>query len=91
MTEAELKARLMVAMEAEVERLVKWEMGSQQVTFTQIEDEILVRREKMGQQMAESVLAHREAMRGAAIPENAASGKRLNPKGKKKDTQNPLR
>ena len=66
-------------------------MGSKQVTFTQIQDEILARREKMGQQMAESVLAHRETMRGAAIPETAASGKRLNPKGKKKDAQNTLR
>ena len=85
MTETELKARLMAALEIEVDRLVKWEMGTKQVTFTQIEDEVLARREEMGRQMAENVLAHREGMRGAAIPENAESGKRLNPKGKKKD------
>jgi len=91
MTEAELKAGLMAAMEVEVERLVKWEMRAKSVTFTQIEDEILARREAIGRQMGESVLAHREAMRGAAIPENATTGKRLNPKGKKKDAQNALR
>jgi TATA-binding protein-associated factor Taf7 len=85
MTEAELKARLMAAVEAEVDRLVKWEMGAKGVTFTQIEDEVLARREEIGRQMAENVLAHREGMRGGAIPENAESGKRLNPKGKKKD------
>ncbi len=84
MTEAELKVRLMAALEKEVDRLVKWEMVTKRVTFTQIEDEILARREEIGRQMAEGVLAHREAMRGAGIPENAESGKRFNPKGKKK-------
>jgi TATA-binding protein-associated factor Taf7 len=74
MTEAELKAGLMAAMEGEVDRLVKWEMGTKSVTFTQIEDEILARREAVGRRMAEHVLAHREGMRGAAIPENAESG-----------------
>ena len=67
MTEAELKARLMAAMEGEVDGLVKWEMGTKQVTFTKIEDEVLARREEMGRRMAESVQAHREGMRGAAI------------------------
>ena len=50
MTEAELKAGLMAAMEVEVERLVKWEMRAKSVTFTQIEDEILARREAIGRQ-----------------------------------------
>ena len=91
MTEAELKTTLMEAVEGEVDRLVKWEMGAKQVTFTQIEDEVLARREQIGRCMAETLLIHRETQRNAAIPENETSGKRLNPKGKKKDPQNPAR
>ncbi len=78
-----LKAGLMDEVEAEVDELVKAYEGSGPLTLTQIEDLVLGARQRLGQKLAERLIAQQEQARGAAIPVSAASGKRLHPKGKK--------
>jgi hypothetical protein len=76
-----LKAELMKEMEAEIDELVKAYEGSGPLTLTQIEDLVLAARQRLGQKMAERMIAQQEQAREAAIPASAASGKRLHPKG----------
>ena len=80
------KARkeLLEAAAAEIDKLLAWEEASETMTLTDIEDKVLAARAAIGLTMAQRVVELREKRRGAGIPVNPETGKRLHPKGRKK-------
>ena len=83
MRSEELKAQMMKAVEIEIDGLVAWEAAREELTLSEIEDKLLEARQRISQSLASQVIEQREARRNAEIPENAATHKRLHPKGKK--------
>jgi len=83
MTHEELKAALMNDMEAEIEALVQAHGPTERLTLTQIEEVVLVARQRMGQKLAERMIEMQEKGRGAEIPVSRVTGKHMHPKGKK--------
>jgi len=80
--QAELKAELMKEFEAEVDQLLaSCDRGP--LTMTQIEDLVLAARQRVGQKLAEHVLALQEQSHSAGAPVSAETGQRLRAKGKK--------
>ena len=83
MTQTDLKTQLMAEIEAEVDALVEWDRVTTDMKLTDIEDVLLAARQRISEKMAKQLVERQEEKRGAAIPENIASAKRLHPKGKK--------
>jgi hypothetical protein len=84
-TRSEIRAELMSAIEAEVDRLLAWEDETEAVTITDIEDQVLAVRRRVSERLT-AVLTQRRAeqadLNGSAL-QSDASGKRLHYKGKK--------
>ncbi len=84
-SQAELKAELIKEFEAEVDQLLASCESSGPLTMTQIEDLVLAARQRVGQKLAEHVLALREqSSHTAGAPVSAETGQPLRAKGKKK-------
>lgn len=84
MTNDKIRKVLLEAATAEIDKLLAWELASETMTLTDIEDKVLIARATIGKAMAQRVIELREERRGAAIPVNPQTGKRLHPKGRKK-------
>jgi methanogenic corrinoid protein MtbC1 len=78
----QLKAELMKEMEAEIDQLVESYKHSGALTMTQLEDLLLAARQRMGQKLAERLIALQE--QEVAAPIKQETGKVLRSKGKKK-------
>jgi len=78
----QLKAELMKEMEAEIDQLVESYKHSGPLTMTQLEDLLLAARQRMGQKLAERLIALQE--QEVAAPIKQETGKVLRSKGKKK-------
>lgn len=67
-----MKADLMKKVEAELDRLIEWGEQTDQANMTQIENEILARRKKVGEEMVEAILsvqAERDPHKAPRCPE----------------------
>ncbi|MEO6063429.1 MAG: hypothetical protein ABIQ99_15970 [Thermoflexales bacterium] len=84
MTNDKARKELLEAAAAEIDKLLSWEEASETMTLTDIEDKVLAARAAIGLTMARRIVELREERRGAAIPVNTETGKRLHPKGRKK-------
>lgn len=83
MTNEEMKAALMKALEGSVDELLKAGEGGKGLTLTEIEDMVLVARQEVGQKLTESLINDQQASSEYQTPVSATSGKRLESKGKK--------
>jgi anti-sigma-K factor RskA len=85
MTPKELRAALLSAAEAEVDRIVDWDGHTGKMSLTELEDQMLTSRQRLYIRLSEVLLAQQEAKRNAEIPVNESSGARMHPKGSKKN------
>jgi len=81
----DLKSELMAEIEGEIDRLVEWDEKASRVRLTDIEDEVLAARQRISQMITKRLIERQEEKRERAIPESRSSGKRLHPKGKKRE------
>ena len=75
-------------MEAEVDRLLAWEDETEQVSMTDIEDQVLAVRQRLSAHLTE-VLAQQRAQKADVQVPNTSDGWRLHYKGKKQNLPNP--
>ena len=80
--EGQRKALLAEA-EAMIEEYLAWSGANEAPTMSEIEEMVLGLREKMGQRMAEEVLANQEATQPAEAPRCRECGEPMADKGKK--------
>ena len=85
-TKAEIKTKLMAAMEQEIDRLLEWESNAAKVTMTDIEDQVLTMRRRISEETANELAQARVERSEAVVPVNPITGKRLNRKGKKSES-----
>ena len=85
MEKTDLKSRIMADMEVEVDEIVDWEVAKAAMTLEDIEDILLIVRQRMSEKIAQHLMEERERKRAWAIPESRVTGKRLHPKGKKRE------
>lgn len=85
MEKTDLKSRIMADMEVEVDEIVDWEVAKAAMTLEDIEDILLIVRQRMSEKIAQHLMEERERKRAGAIPESRVTGKRLHPKGKKRE------
>lgn len=83
MTNEEMKAEMMKALEGSVDELLKAREGGRRLTLTEIEDMVLAARQAVGQKLTESLVNDQQASAAYQTPVSAISGKRLESKGKK--------
>ena len=83
MTNEEMKAEMMKALEGSVDELMKAREGGRRLTLTEIEEMVLVARQTVGQKLAESLVNDQQGSVAYPTPVSAISGKRLENKGKK--------
>ena len=87
-TKAEIRAALMEAMEAEVDRLLRWEDKTERVRMTDIEDQVLAVRQRLSAHLTE-VLAQQRAQKADVQAPSTSEGRRLHYKGKKTKSAKP--
>jgi len=88
---AQKKAELLAEATALIEELLDWDERTQKPNLTQIEDEVLALRERMGQRMAEVIMEGQEAVQPAEGPACVRCGKPMQYKGRKEiDTESRL-
>ena len=85
-TKAEIKTKLMAAMEQEIDRLLEWESTAAKVTMTDIEDQVLAMRRRISEETANELAQARVERSEAVVPVNPITGKRLHRKGKKSES-----
>lgn len=82
-TKSEIRAELVSAFETEVDRLLAWEDESEQVTITDIEEQVLVARRRISERLTEMLAQQRAQKADLSVPTAAGSGQHLHYKGKK--------
>lgn len=79
----ERKKELMRKLEQVVEELLEWEEGKEGPSLGEIEEEVLVLREKVGQEMVKNVVKHQGSVRPVPGPSCAGCGEEMRYKGLK--------
>jgi DNA repair exonuclease SbcCD ATPase subunit len=82
-TREQKRAELLQAAEAVIEEYLDWEERTSKPNLTQIEDEVLKLRWRLGQRMAEVALADQEATQPVAAPACPTCGQPMRYKGQK--------
>ena len=82
-TREERKAELMAEVQAIIDELMAWEAGTNKPNLTEMEDEILALRERLGQRMLETLLAGQEAKQPVETPLCPSCGAAMRYKGQK--------
>lgn len=83
LTRAQKEAQLRKAADEMVKALLAWDEENSAPNLTQIEDEILALRRRMGEEMLAVVLAGQEASQPAEIPKCPHCGAEMHNKGRK--------
>ncbi len=82
----ETKARLMSALEREIDEVLKVgeaSAGGKRLTLTEIEDVVLAARQRVGEQLTKTLIQAQEQAARTAAPVSPVSHKPLERKGKK--------
>ncbi len=82
-TRAEKKAALMAQAEAIAEELLDWTEKTQDPTLTEIEDMVLVLRQRMGQRLTETALESQANVEPLHFPTCPQCHQPMQPKGRK--------
>ncbi len=82
-TRAEKKAALMAQAEAIAEELLNWTEKTQDPTLTEIEDVVLVLRQRMGQRLTETALESQANAEPLQFPACPKCQRPMQPKGRK--------
>jgi len=85
----ETKARLMAALECEIDEVLKAREGGKRLTLTEIEDVVLVARQRVGEKLTQTLIQAQEQEGRTAAPISPVSQQALVRKGKK--TRQPKR
>lgn len=80
----ELKAQLMKEAEAVIDELLDWHLETREPNLGQIEEKVLALRERMSEQMSQTVIANQEAIRPVPGPVCESCGQEMRYKGLKK-------
>ena len=83
LTRAQKEAKLSQAAEEAIRELLDWDEGNPRPNLTQIEEAVLAVRARLGQAMAETVLAGQEAQQPVEAPACPQCGARMRYKGRK--------
>ena len=83
-TRAERRAELLRQTEVLLDELLDWEEQNEQPTLTQIEDMVLKLRQRMGEQMAQSVLEAQAAQAPVPGPACPECGREMHAKSRKR-------
>lgn len=83
LTRTQKEAKLNQAAAAAIQELLDWDEGQPQPNLTQIEDAVLAVRARLGQAMAETVLAGQEAQQPVEAPTCPQCGEAMRGKGQK--------
>ncbi|MFZ0060583.1 MAG: hypothetical protein WAL47_00945 [Pyrinomonadaceae bacterium] len=84
LTRAQKKAKLVQAAEELIERLLEWEDENQAPNLTQIEDEVLVLRQRFGQELVSAVIAGQAAQQPVETPRCPTCDEGMRAKGHKR-------
>lgn len=84
LSRAQKKAELMTEAQALIEELLEWDERTKKPNLTQIEDEVLALRQRMGQRMAEVMIEGQETVQPAVAPSCPQCGATMRYKGRKK-------
>jgi len=82
-TREKKRAKLLAAAQAGIEELLDWEEPAVQPKLTDIEAEVLVLRERIGQRMAEVVIADQDAKQPVVAAKCPSCGQPMRYKGQK--------
>ncbi|MBE7468668.1 MAG: hypothetical protein DPW09_43855 [Anaerolineae bacterium] len=83
---AAIKAELMKKAEAVIDELLDWHLATDQPNLTQVEGKVLELRQRLSEQMAETVIASQAAVRPVPGPSCAGCGREMRYKGMKENT-----
>jgi hypothetical protein len=81
-----MKAELMKKAEAVIDELLDWHQETEQPNLTQVEGKVLELRQRLSEQMAETVIEHQAAVRPVPGPSCAGCGAEMRYKGLKDKT-----
>ena len=82
----EMKAGLMKEAEAVIDELLDWHLEIEKPNLTQVEGKVLELRQRMSEQMSETVIENQEAVRPVPGPGCAGCGAEMRYKGMKENT-----
>ena len=83
---AVIKAELMKKAEAVIDELLNWHQETEQPNLTQVEGKVLELRQRLSEQMAETVIEQQAAVRPVPGPSCAGCGAEMRYKGMKDKT-----
>jgi hypothetical protein len=81
----EMKARLMKEAEVVIDELLEWHLETDKPNLTQVEGKVLELRQRLSEQMSETVIENQAAVRPVPGPECAGCGVEMRYKGMKEN------
>jgi uncharacterized protein with PIN domain len=81
----EMKAKLMKEAEAVIDELLAWHVETDKPNLTQVEGKVLELRQRLSEQMSETVIENQAAVRPVPGPQCAGCGAEMRYKGMKEN------
>jgi len=81
----EMKAELMKKAEAVIDELLAWHLETDQPNLSQVEEKVLDLRQRLSEQMSQTVIENQEAVRPVPGPRCGTCGQEMRYKGMKKN------
>ena len=81
-----MKAKLMKEAEAVIDELLDWHLETEKPNLSQVEGKVLELRQRLSEQMSETVIENQEAVRPVPGPACAGCGAEMRYKGMKENT-----
>ena len=85
-SQEEMKAKLMREAEAVIDELLEWHLETDKPNLTQVEGKVLDLRQRLSEQMSQTVIENQEAVRPVPGPSCADCGEEMRYKGMKENS-----